>query len=43
MESIQLKHNRAIFDKDLSNGIYIISVKTSDGYLFSPKKITVIK
>lgn len=40
---IQIKDNDAIFDKDLGNGMYLISVKNSDGYLYSPKKIIVIK
>ena len=40
---MQLKDNSAVLDKELNNGVYIISVKNSNGYLYSPKKITVTK
>ncbi len=41
--NLYLKKNIAIFDMELSNGIYFISVKDSKGNIYNPKKIIVIK
>ncbi len=42
-DKILLKDNAAIIDKGLTNGVYIISVKDSNGNIDNPKKITVIR
>ncbi len=41
--NLYLRNNIAIFDTELSNGIYFISVKDSKGNVYNPKKIIVIK
>ncbi len=41
--NLYLKKNIAIFDMELSNGIYFISVKDAEGNIYNPKKIIVIK
>lgn len=41
--NLKLQNNIAIFDANLSNGIYLVSVKDMNGNNYNPKKITVIK
>jgi len=41
-EKISVQNNSANFNAELSNGIYFIHVKTSDGYQYSPQRITII-
>lgn len=42
-EKVILKDNNVKFNIELSNGVYLISVKGSDGYCYSPKRIIIIK
>jgi hypothetical protein len=40
---LSVKNNSVVFNNDLSNGMYIVTVKDKDGYIYRPEKITVIK
>ncbi|MBU0487666.1 MAG: T9SS type A sorting domain-containing protein [Bacteroidetes bacterium] len=42
-DHLTLQNNSAIFDAQLSNGVYIVSVKDAEGNIYKPKMITVIK
>lgn len=37
-----IQENNTTFKVALSNGIYVVNVKTSDGYQYSPQRITII-
>lgn len=41
--NLNLLNNSVIFNINLSNGIYLISIKDDDGNRYKPKKITIIK
>jgi hypothetical protein len=42
-EKISVQNNSANFNAEFSNGIYFIHVKSTDGYQFSPQRVTIIK
>ncbi|MBU0489725.1 MAG: T9SS type A sorting domain-containing protein, partial [Bacteroidetes bacterium] len=42
-DHLTLQNNSAIFDAQLSNGVYFVSVKDAEGNIYKPKMITVIK